>query len=93
MLKPHTLIALFLFITLSGFSNYDNLSKNSIYKMSNIVLKFIPATPNFVPDKANQDKAKSFLANIFKGDNIEFKTTDEIEFVDQGSNFEGVFCN
>jgi hypothetical protein len=61
--------------------------------MSSTVLKIIPTNPSYVPDKIQQDKAKIFLTKLFKNEQIEFITTDTIEFVDQGENLDSVSCN
>ena len=61
--------------------------------MSLTILKLIPANPSYVPDKSVHDKAKAFLAKLYKAEQIEFLTHDTIEFVDQGENFDGVACN
>ena len=61
--------------------------------MSDTYLKLISIVPGFVPDKLKERKAREFLNNSFKNWEIEFINTDEIEFIDQGANFETVKCN
>ena len=61
--------------------------------MSDNLLKLISIDPSFVPDKQRQEQAKVLLNHLFKKKSIELKTTNDIEFIDQGSNFESVFCN
>jgi len=61
--------------------------------MSSTILKLIPTDPDFVPNEQNQIKAKAFLKNVFKHSDIEFNTTENVEFVDPGANFETVNCN
>ena len=61
--------------------------------MSSNILKIIPTDPSFVPGNTNQQKAKIYLSKLFNQEDIEFKITDAIEFIDQGSNFERVSCN
>jgi hypothetical protein len=61
--------------------------------MSSTVLKIISTNPTYVPDKIQQDRAKIFLTKLYKNEQIEFITTDSIEFVDQGENFDSVSCN
>lgn len=61
--------------------------------MSDTFLKIIPANPSFVPNEDSQRNAQNLLQDIYKSPRVELETTDEIEFVDQGSNFESVFCN
>ena len=61
--------------------------------MSLHFLKIIPTNPSYVPGKIQQDKAKTFLTKLYKNEQIEFITTNTIEFVDQGENFDSVSCN
>jgi hypothetical protein len=61
--------------------------------MSSTILKIIPADPYYVPYKINQNHAKTLLTKFYQGRQIEFVTTDTIEFVDQGANFESISCN
>ena len=61
--------------------------------MSPTVLKIIPTNPSYVPNKIQQDKAKISLTKLYSNKPIDFITTDSIEFVDQGENFESVSCN
>ena len=61
--------------------------------MSETILKLIPESPSYVPDKPQQDRANTILKNIYKNAQIELITSDTIEFVDQGENFESVSCN
>ena len=61
--------------------------------MSDNFLNLIPVSPSFVPDIIAQNNAKSFLFQRYIDNRIEFITTDKIEFVDQGGNFDTVSCN
>ena len=61
--------------------------------MSSTILKIIPTIPSFVPDNIKKDNARSFLNKLYTNEQVEFITTDTIEFVDQGENFETVSCN
>ena len=61
--------------------------------MSDTFLKLISTSPDFTPKKLNQDKAEEFLKTLFKNTKVEFIKTDNIEFVDQGVNFESISCN
>jgi hypothetical protein len=61
--------------------------------MSSTVLKIIPTDPLYVPGKTQMDSAKSLLAKLYKKNKISVITTDTIEFVDPGSNFDSVSCN
>jgi hypothetical protein len=62
-------------------------------EMSETVLKLIPESPSYIPSKPQQDSAKALLSKVYRNNQIEFATTDTIEFVDQGENFESVSCN
>jgi len=61
--------------------------------MSLTILKILSTNPSYVPEKIKQDKAKVFLAELYKNNEVEFYNTDLIEFIDQGENFEKVSCN
>ncbi|MGC4037459.1 MAG: hypothetical protein QM764_15970 [Chitinophagaceae bacterium] len=61
--------------------------------MSATFLKIIPTDPSYVPDKKQQENGKALLASFYHNSQIEFISTDSIEFVDQGENFDSVFCN
>ena len=61
--------------------------------MSDTFLNIIPTTPTYVPSQDSQDNARALLHSIFKEKEIEFTTTDTVEFIDQGENFESVSCN
>jgi len=82
-------------ILLFACSNNTSQTENKPEQktMSSTVLKIIPTNPSYVPDKIQQDKAKIFLIKLYKKEQIEFTTTDTIEFVDQGENFDSVSCN
>jgi hypothetical protein len=61
--------------------------------MSENILKLIPTTIQFVPAQIKQDSAYSYLEALFPDSDIEFTNSEEVVFVDQGSNFESVSCN
>jgi hypothetical protein len=61
--------------------------------MSDTFLKIIPTNPSYIPCENSQEKAGNLLQGFFKLREIKFEITPEIEFIDQGSNFENVFCN
>ena len=61
--------------------------------MSHTLLKIISIDPGFVTNMETQEKAKAILAKHYRPSTIEFQTTDSIEFIDQGANFESVACN
>ena len=54
---------------------------------------FIPKEADFIPSKLNQVLAIKSLANSFKNKEVQSITSDTIEFVDCGENFESVKCN
>jgi hypothetical protein len=61
--------------------------------MSDNWIIVIPENPEFVPDKATQQKAAGYLHSIApKADEITSTVSDHIEFADCGGNFEGVSC-
>jgi len=61
--------------------------------MSSTILKIISTAPSFEPDSNTQVNAKIFLAKFYKSDQIKLINTNEIQFIDQGQNFESVSCN
>ena len=61
--------------------------------MSDNFLNVIPVNASFVPDITAQYNAKTFLAQRYTDNQMEFITTDKTEFVDQGANFDAVSCN
>ncbi|MDP4254041.1 MAG: hypothetical protein Q8938_08560 [Bacteroidota bacterium] len=62
-------------------------------KVSSTMLKIIPTVPSYIPGKSQQDSAKEFLINLYGKARIELASTDSIEFIDQGENFDSVSCN
>ncbi|RYE04868.1 MAG: hypothetical protein EOP33_08290, partial [Rickettsiaceae bacterium] len=60
--------------------------------MSSTILKVIPTDPSYAPNKLEQDDATKFLSKLYDRKQIEFKSTDTIEFIDQGENFDSVSC-
>lgn len=88
----HILVALLICACSNPQPKAENESSTPI-SMSTTFLKIIPTSPSYVPDQAQQDLAKAYLDSIFKDHEIEFATTDSIEFIDQGENFESVSCN
>jgi hypothetical protein len=61
--------------------------------MPSTFLKIIPTNPSYVPDEMAQEEGRVILSKLYKPSEIEFHNTSEIEFIDQGSNFENVSCN
>jgi len=61
--------------------------------MSDNVLKLIPTVPSFLPTKGAQDKARKRLGSFVPiADEIKAIARREVEFIDQGGNFEKVSC-
>ena len=61
--------------------------------MSATLLKLIPVNPEYVPKKIFQEYGKLYLNKIFSNEEIIFSTTNNVNFVDQGENFDTVSCN
>ena len=57
--------------------------------MSDEIIKIIPINYKYIPD---QNSLKT-LKSIFKNDKVDFIITEDVQFIDQGSNFENVLCN
>ena len=61
--------------------------------MSDNYLRFIAADPMYVPDPAAAADARLYLARLVPdADEVTATITDQIEFIDQGANFERVSC-
>ena len=61
--------------------------------VSDNYLRLIPADPSFVPDAGAQARAHNLLRTRLAGaDAITIRVTPDIQFVDPGSNLEGIFC-
>ena len=61
--------------------------------MSDTILRIIPTNPTFIPTALNQHEANVILIACFPDKQIEFTTTEDVKFIDQGENFEKVSCN
>lgn len=61
--------------------------------MSDTILKLIPVKPSYKPSMESQEKARLFLNNSVKAQRIEIEQTEDVRFIDQGSNFESLSCN
>lgn len=61
--------------------------------MSDVVIKIIPTSPNYLPDSSSQNLAIVYLKARYPLADIQKEITDTTEFVDQGENFESVSCN
>jgi hypothetical protein len=60
--------------------------------MSDNWIALIPEDPRFVPDAANQGRARERFAEIAPGADIEIKVSETVEFFDCGQNFERIRC-
>ena len=61
--------------------------------MSDNWITVIPEDPRFVPDAANQRRARDrFAAAVVAADEIELDCSDTVQFIDCGSNFERAHC-
>ncbi len=61
--------------------------------MSVNILKIIPSTPDYIPGDEQQESARSLLSQVFNSGRIDMSTTDTVQFIDPGANFERVSCN
>ncbi|HEY7418220.1 MAG TPA: hypothetical protein VH593_23775 [Ktedonobacteraceae bacterium] len=60
--------------------------------MSENLLRLIPTNPLYVPSSDAQNQARTLLASLLPEGEINLTVTEEISFIDQGSNFERVLC-
>jgi hypothetical protein len=61
--------------------------------MSDNWIALIPEDPRFIPDPANQSRARDRFAEIAPdADEIEIKVCERVEFFDCGANFESILC-
>jgi hypothetical protein len=61
--------------------------------VSDDYLRFIPTEPAFVPDPAAAEQARRRLAALVpNADEVTATYTDQVQFVDQGANFDRVSC-
>ena len=61
--------------------------------MSEHFITLIPADPHFIPaDKAFNEARELFAKFLATADEIESGISDEVQFIDQGENFERVSC-
>lgn len=91
----YNFLILTLFLSCSNNNNSLTSEAKSGQKTNSYstVLKIISTNPSYVPNKIQVNNAKYFLAKIYIKHQIEFITTDTIEFIDQGQNFDSVSCN
>lgn len=60
--------------------------------MSEHVLRLIPTHPLYMPSAAAQDQAQTFLLSLLPEGEVHITVTEEVSFIDQGSNFKRVLC-
>ncbi|MBK8022455.1 MAG: hypothetical protein IPK19_13765 [Chloroflexi bacterium] len=61
--------------------------------MSDNYLRLIPISPEYIPETlASEEAQRQLSAFVPHADEVKVIITDEIEFVDQGGNFERVVC-
>jgi len=73
-------------------SQGENKLNKTMYDDPSTILKIISSNPSYVPNQEQQQQAKDFLAKIYPKHKIESISTDTIEFVDQGQNFDSIIC-
>ncbi|HEY6504628.1 MAG TPA: hypothetical protein VIZ28_11685 [Chitinophagaceae bacterium] len=61
--------------------------------MSSSFLRLISTDPLFIPTEVAQKNAKVFLSRRYNDNQIEIISNENVELIDQGSNFESVSCN
>ncbi len=60
--------------------------------MSENFLRLIPTDPLYVPSSVVQNQALSLIAFLVQGEAIRASVTDDVSFVDPGSNLERILC-
>lgn len=60
--------------------------------MSENILRLIPTNPLYVPSSDAQNQACTMLASLLPEGEVHIIVTEEVSFIDQGSNFERVLC-
>lgn len=60
--------------------------------MSDNLLRLIPNAPEYVPPSDRAKDAVTILCSVNKDAKIEIHVYPEIRFIDQGSNFETIYC-
>ena len=61
--------------------------------MSDTYLRIIPDDPNWVPAAESAIAVTNLMSAFVPGSEVTTRYTDEVEFVDQGENFERVLCS
>lgn len=60
--------------------------------MSEHFLRLIPTDPLYVPAASAQDQAISLFTSCVQGEDIRTSVTEDVAFVDPGSNLERILC-
>lgn len=61
--------------------------------MSDSFLRYVPVDPRFQPEPAAADHAKALLASYLpEAQAVVAEFSDQVQFVDPGENWSGVFC-
>ncbi|SRR5579885_402748 len=55
-------------------------------------LRLIPTDSFYVPPSGTQDQARSLFASLVQGEDIRASVTEDVAFVDPGSNLERILC-
>lgn len=78
-----------------GCSNSKKTTNNELEKtsVSSNFLKLIPTDPKYFPTDAQQNECEKLLKSIYPELTVKSQVTKQIEFVDQGENFEALYCN
>jgi hypothetical protein len=63
-----------------------------IFSMSDVYLRYVPVDPEFVPQEQSIRAATSLLCSFVNVGSVECRISQEVEFVDAGENWEGVYC-
>ena len=73
-------------------SHKENKLDEAMNDDPSTILRLISSNPSYVPNQEQEQQAKDFLAKIYPRHKIESISTDTIEFVDQGQNFDSIIC-
>lgn len=61
--------------------------------MSDFLLRLVPNEPSFVPEQSNIARAELLLRTMLpQADSVTSTVSEDVEFVDAGANWDGVFC-
>ena len=63
-----------------------------IAAMSDTYYRYVPVNPTFQPTSAAVDESVALLSDLLPAESIVARSTEVVEFVDAGGNWEGVAC-